>query len=222
MPMELKDLAPLLLKKERAANDRRKELIKVTEHHPVPSDRDMVYRNHSERYEFGLKKAFHYVKLLQNGNHTDEEQTILLNALGEQVPLDLHRNMFVPTIETQATDEQRAEWVPLAKSYRAIGGYAQTELGHGSNVQGIETTATYDNATQEFIIDSPTLTSGKWWHGGLVKTATHSIVIARLFLDGKDVGIQSFIVQIRSLDDHDSVAVVVSPNPVTLATCSLR
>ncbi|KAG3096021.1 hypothetical protein PC121_g2616 [Phytophthora cactorum] len=107
MPMELKDLAPLLLKKERAngdidltvltnvlrgekaANDRRKELIKVIEHHPVPSDRDMVNRNHSERYEFGLKKAFHYVKLLQNGNHTDEEQTILLNALGEQVPLDL-------------------------------------------------------------------------------------------------------------------------------------
>ncbi|KAG3030919.1 hypothetical protein PC120_g3423 [Phytophthora cactorum] len=107
--MELKDLAPLLLKKERAngdidltvltnvlrgekaANDRRKELIKVIEHHPVPSDRDMVNRNHSERYEFGLKKAFHYVKLLQNGNHTDEEQTILLNALGEQVPLDLFR-----------------------------------------------------------------------------------------------------------------------------------
>ncbi|KAG3111209.1 hypothetical protein PI124_g9697 [Phytophthora idaei] len=130
--MELKDLAPLLLKKERvdgdidltvltnvlrgekAANDRRKELIKVIEHHPVPSDRDMVYRNHSEHYEFGLKKAFHYAKLLQNGNHTDEEQTILLNALGEQVLLDLHRNMFVPTIETQATDEQRAKWVPLA------------------------------------------------------------------------------------------------------------
>ncbi|KAG6942413.1 hypothetical protein JG688_00018131, partial [Phytophthora aleatoria] len=79
--MELKDLAPLLLKKERAngdidpsmltdilrdgrsANNRRKELVAMIERHPVLSDRDMMFRNHTERYEFGLKKAFHYVKL---------------------------------------------------------------------------------------------------------------------------------------------------------------
>jgi acyl-CoA oxidase len=220
MSVELKDLAPLLLKKERAngdidpavltnvlrggkaANDRRRALVKVIEQHPVLSDRDMVYRNHSERYDFGLKKAFHYVKLLQDGNYSDEEQAILLNALGEQVPFDLHRGMFIPTIENQGTDEQRAKWLPLANHYRVIGAYAQTELGHGSNVQGIETVAMFDKSTQEFIIHSPTLTSRKWWPGCLGKTATHAIVIARLFLDGQDVGVQSFIVQIRSLEDH--------------------
>ncbi|KAG7384306.1 hypothetical protein PHYBOEH_009570 [Phytophthora boehmeriae] len=218
--MELKDLAPLLLTTERingdidltvitdllrggkAANDRRKELVEVIEQHPVLSDRDMVYRNHSERYNFGLKKAFHYVKLIQEGGYTDQEQAILLNALGEQVPFDLHRIMFIPTIENQGTDEQRAKWLPLAKSYKIIGAYAQTELGHGSNVQGIETIATYDKATQEFIIDSPTLTSRKWWPGGLGKTSTHTIVIARLILDERDVGVQSFLVQVRSLEDH--------------------
>ena len=42
-----------------------------------------------------------------------------------------------------------------------IGCYAQTELGHGSNVQGLETTATFDPQTDEFIINSPTLTSSK-------------------------------------------------------------
>lgn len=46
------------------------------------------------------------------------------------------------------------------------GCYAQTELGHGSNVRGIETTAIYDKQTQEFILNSPTLTSTKWWPGG--------------------------------------------------------
>ncbi|KAE9086571.1 Peroxisomal acyl-coenzyme A oxidase 1 [Phytophthora fragariae] len=220
MRVELKDLAPLLLKKERvngdidpavftdvlrggkAANERRKQLVKVVEQHPVLSDRDMVYRNHSERYLFGLKKAFHHVKLVQDGSYSKEEQSILLNALGEQVPLDLHREMFIPTIENQGTDEQRAKWLPLATTYRIIGAYAQTELGHGSNVQGIETVATFDKATQEFIVNSPTLTSRKWWPGGLGKTATHAIVIARLFLDDKDVGVQSFIVQVRSLEDH--------------------
>ncbi|OOK72399.1 acyl-CoA dehydrogenase, middle domain protein [Mycobacterium kansasii] len=30
-----------------------------------------------------------------------------------------------------------------------------TETGHGSDVQSLETTATYDAATEEFVIDSP-------------------------------------------------------------------
>lgn len=65
--------------------------------------------------------------------------------------------------------EQQAKWLPLALSYQIIGTYAQTELGHGSNVQGIETTATFEKETQEFIIHSPTLTSRKWWPGGMIR-----------------------------------------------------
>ena len=43
-----------------------------------------------------------------------------------------------------------------------IGCYAQTELGHGSNVRGIESEAIYDDASKEFIINSPTITATKW------------------------------------------------------------
>jgi len=99
------------------------------------------------------------------------------------------------------------------------GCYAQTELGHGSNVRGIETTATYDKQTQEFILNSPTLTSTKWWPGGLGmipsiesdsyhdtaligQTSTHCVTFAQLLLDGKIYGVHAFIVPIRSLEDH--------------------
>ncbi|TMW65698.1 hypothetical protein Poli38472_008340 [Pythium oligandrum] len=225
MNVELKDLAPLLLKKERAGgnidpailtdilregkdkNARRKAMVELAASHPVLSDRNMLFRNHSERYNFGLKKVHHYIKVVREQNITDkDDQQFLYSALGEPLPIDVHRAMFIPTLENQADEEQQKKWLPLARNFKITGAYAQTELGHGSNVQGIETVATYDKEKQEFIINSPTLTSRKWWPGGLGKTATHAIVHARLFLDGKNVGIQAFLVQLRSLENHQPLA----------------
>lgn len=36
----------------------------------------------------------------------------------------------------------------------------------GTHLRGLETTATYDPATQEFVLNSPTVSSIKWWPGG--------------------------------------------------------
>ena len=78
--------------------------------------------------------------------------------------------------------------------------YLQTELGHGSNVAGLETTATYIPESKEFELHSPTLTSTKWWIGSLGKTSTHGVVQAKLILpDGRDVGPHLFFIQLRSL-----------------------
>ncbi|RKO91254.1 acyl-CoA dehydrogenase/oxidase C-terminal, partial [Blyttiomyces helicus] len=74
--------------------------------------------------------------------------------------------------------------------------------GHGSNVQGLETTATFIPETDEFEIHSPSMTASKWWAGGLGRTANHAIVVARLILKGEDFGTHNFIVQIRSMEDH--------------------
>lgn len=71
--------------------------------------------------------------------------------------------MFVPAIKGQGTEEQQHKWLSLANKMQIIGCYAQTELGHGSNVQGLETTATFDPNTDQFIIHSPTQTSSKVW-----------------------------------------------------------
>jgi hypothetical protein len=35
----------------------------------------------------------------------------------------------------------------------------------GTFVRGLETTATYDPSTRTFVLNSPTLTSTKWWIG---------------------------------------------------------
>jgi acyl-CoA oxidase len=126
----------------------------------------------------------------------------MFNQLDEELPLGLHWVMFIPTLESQATPEQKQKWLPLARTFQLIGCYAQTEMGHGGNVRGLETTATYDKATQEFVLHSPTLSSTKWWPGGLGKTATHCVTHARLIIDGKDYGVHTFFAQLRSLEDH--------------------
>jgi acyl-CoA oxidase len=110
--------------------------------------------------------------------------------------------MFVDALKQQLTEEQKKKWLPLAQNFTAIGTYAQTELGHGSFIRGLETTATFDEKTDQFVIHSPTLTSTKWWPGNLGKSSNHCIVMAQLIIKGKNYGLQGFIVPIRDLKTH--------------------
>ena len=66
---------------------------------------------------------------------------------------------FYNTIDMLGSDEQKNLWLEKVKKLAMIGCYVQTEIGHGSNVAGLETIATYDKATDEFVLHSPTLTS---------------------------------------------------------------
>lgn len=97
--------------------------------------------------------------------------------------------MFYSAVDNLADDEQRAKWLPLTEKSVIIGTYAQTELGHGSNVAGLETTATFDHKTDEFIMNSPTITSTKWWPGEVGLMSNHAIVYARLKIGKKDYGV---------------------------------
>ena len=114
--------------------------------------------------------------------------------------MGLHVTMFSLSFEIFASEEQKKLWLPKIKNLDIIGAYAQTELGHGSNVASLETTATLDKTTDEFIINTPTLTAQKYWPGLLGFHASHATVFARLIIDEDDYGVQPFLVQLRDLD----------------------
>jgi acyl-CoA oxidase len=107
------------------------------------------------------------------------------------------------TIAGQGTPEQQEKFGKAAEAYKIIGCYAQTELGHGSNVRGLETTATWNSQDKTFTIHSPHLTASKWWIGSLGRTANYACVMAQLFIEGKSHGPHPFIVQIRDLKTHE-------------------
>lgn len=174
----------------------------------IESDRvfDTSDRKHLDqkgRYLRSSEKAVHLVlKCRQLGMPYEQMLDILNTALDEITPIDVHIKMAIPSLMHQTTPEQRAKWLPLAQDFRILAAYAQTELGHGSNIRALETTAKYDPSSESFILHSPRPESAKWWPGGLGKSATHAIVLARLLVGGKDLGLQSFIVQLRDMRDH--------------------
>lgn len=77
-----------------------------------------------------------------------------------------------------------------------FGCLAITEIGHGSNLKGLETQAHWNSDVNHFILNSPTETSTKCWIGNALH-ATHAIVFAQLIYKGSSKGIHPFIVQIR-------------------------
>ncbi|CAI4225985.1 unnamed protein product [Auanema sp. JU1783] len=117
-------------------------------------------------------------------------------------PFALHFVMFLPAIQAQADDEQLDWWLSRAMRLEIIGTYAQTELGHGTNLKKLETTAVYDKKTKEFVLNTPHTTSIKWWPGNLGKVTNHAIVTAILLIDGKNYGPHNFFVQLRSEETH--------------------
>jgi acyl-CoA oxidase len=65
-------------------------------------------------------------------------------------------------------------------------------------VAGLETTATFDAKTDEFILNTPSPTATKWWPGELGFTANHALVFARIIIESdgvfNDFGVAPFIV----------------------------
>ncbi|KAH7366185.1 hypothetical protein KP509_18G066600 [Ceratopteris richardii] len=82
-----------------------------------------------------------------------------------------------------------------------------TELHHGSNVQGLQTTATFDRDTDEFVINTPNEGATKWWIGNAAVHGKFATVFARLILPSSssgnaDMGVHAFIVPLRSMQTH--------------------
>ncbi len=127
----------------------------------------------------------------------DDSFVLMFLASQFQMPGATHLGMFLGGIKFLGSDGQFLKYEQGCRDFSIIGSYVQTELGHGSDVQRLETTATFDAPTQSFRLNTPTISSTKWWPGDLGVLANHALVFARLFAGGEDHGVQPFVVRIR-------------------------
>ena len=93
--------------------------------------------------------------------------------------------------------ERHLPFMRTVSSLKNMGCFCFTELGYGNNAPKMETTATYDPKTKEFTINSPSVLSQKFWITNGACHANYAIVFAQTIVNGKNEGVNSFIVQIR-------------------------
>ena len=97
-----------------------------------------------------------------------------------------------------ALHTDRHKWIfDQIDSLDITGCFCLTELGFGNNAVKMETTATYDEKTKEFIIDCPTVLSQKYWITNGAVHANYALVFAQTFVKEKHEGVNACLVPIR-------------------------
>ncbi len=81
---------------------------------------------------------------------------LAMSDLSLMVKAGVQWGLFGGAIENLGTEDHHAEFLRPMIDLELLGCFAMTETGHGSDVQSLETTATYDAATDEFVVHSPT------------------------------------------------------------------
>ncbi|ETW03619.1 hypothetical protein H310_05022 [Aphanomyces invadans] len=109
-------------------------------------------------------------------------------------------NLFGGTVLKLGTEKHHERFVDEIDSLDSVGCFGLTELGYGNNAVEMETTAVYDDATDEFIINTPTVLAQKYW---ITNSAVHAkwvVVFAQLQVKNEQHGIHAFLVRIRNED----------------------
>lgn len=196
---------------------RQSKVLAVLQKHTIFNKTNQLNLSRPDRFHLALARAKLLRRLSLEHKWDLSDYKMADYLVDEMSPYYLQASMFATSVREQGNDTQKAHWIPLIENWDILGCYGQTEMGHGSNVRGIETEARWDGERREFVIHSPTLTSSKWWNGALGRTANHAIVVAKLMLPDPDskvgaykaYGPHQFIMQIRDMKTHEPLPGIV-------------
>ena len=105
--------------------------------------------------------------------------------------------LFGGAIANLGTERHHREYLPGMADLSLPGCFAMTETGHGSDVQSILTTATYDPATDELVVHSPSPAARKDYIGGAARDARLAAVFAQLVVGEEHHGVHCVLVPLR-------------------------
>lgn len=124
-------------------------------------------------------------------------ETLSYHDLSLVIKFGVQFGLFGMSIYFLGTEKHHRKYLPDVGTMELPGCFAMTETGHGSNVRGIETTATYWHATKSFIIHTPNPQAQKEFIGNAACHGQMATVFAKMIVGGKDYGVSAFLVPLR-------------------------
>ncbi|NUR06204.1 MAG: acyl-CoA oxidase [Nocardioidaceae bacterium] len=134
-------------------------------------------------------------------------ETLALGDLSVVVKVGVQFGLFGGAILHLGTERHHRAYIDDLVHARLLGCFAMTETGHGSNVQALGTTATYDAEAGEFVLDTPDDRARKDYIGNAAAHASHAVVFAQLVVEGESRGVHALVVRIRDADGNPSPGV---------------
>lgn len=124
-------------------------------------------------------------------------ETLSYHDLSLVIKFGVQFGLWGMSVHSLGTEKHHQKYLKDIGSLKLPGCFAMTETHHGSNVKGLETTATYDHRNQNFIIHTPHPKAQKEYIGNAAKHGQMATVFAKLIIDGHDYGVNAFIVPLR-------------------------
>jgi acyl-CoA oxidase len=130
-------------------------------------------------------------------------ETLALGDLSLLVKCGVQFGLFGGAVLHLGTRKHHERYLHEVASLELPGCFAMTETGHGSNVQAVGTTATYDPETQEFVVRTPNESARKDYIGNAAKHGRMAAVFCQLIVAGEGAeagesrGVHCLLVPVR-------------------------
>ncbi|SEA50622.1 Acyl-coenzyme A oxidase [Flavobacterium gillisiae] len=142
-------------------------------------------------------------------------ETLSYHDLSLVIKFGVQFGLWGMSIQSLGTEKHYSKYLKNIGTLQLPGCFAMTETNHGSNVKGIETTATYSHKNQTFTIHTPHEKAQKEYIGNAAIHGQMATVFAKLIIDETDYGVNAFIVPLR--DANNTIL-----KGVTIGDCGLK
>ncbi|SHL27087.1 acyl-CoA dehydrogenase [Flavobacterium chilense] len=139
-------------------------------------------------------------------------ETLSYHDLSLVIKFGVQFGLWGMSVQSLGTEKHYAKYLKDIGTLKIPGCFAMTETHHGSNVKGLETTATYNHNDQTFTIHTPNKNAQKEYIGNVAVHGQMATVFAKLVIDDHDYGVNAFVVPLRDTNGN-------TLNGVTIGDC---
>ena len=136
-------------------------------------------------------------------------ETLAHSDLSLLVKCGVQFGLFGGAVHHLGTRKHHQAYLAKIASLELPGCFAMSETGHGSNVQRVETTATWDADTGEFVIETPTESAQKDYIGNAARDGRMAAVFCQLIVGDESRGVHAILVPIRDEDGSPAAGVEI-------------